>query len=334
MSLPALIAIGLGFALTAYTVLAGADFGAGILDLTSGHSSEQRTALAHTIGPLWEANHVWLIFSITILFSAFPTGFAALGTVLLAPFTLAVMAIVVRGSAFGLRTDAAARQARSAKLLGRAFGAGSIAAPLLFGASAAAVAQVSSSTHGATNVSSLPWTGLFAGIVGLLAVSLCAHLAATFVSNRLKDTSQTALIDRFRRRGLQTGTAVLALSLLALLTAAWKAPALWHRLSTAALPLVITGVLATVLSLYALVRRRYLLARGAAMLTAGAIVWGWLIAQSPRLIGTRLTIHTAAATHPALIAIAIAVAAVLITVLPAFYLLYILFAHPSPEITQ
>src|SRR3984885_13865792 len=168
MSLPALIAIGLGFALTAYAILAGADFGAGILDLTSGHSLEQRAALAGTIGPLWEANHVWLIFSITILFSAFPTGFAALGTVLLAPFTLAVMAIVVRGAAFGLRTEAAARQARSAQLLGWAFGAGSIAAPLLFGASAAALAEVSSSARGAATVSSPPPTGLFAGIVWLL----------------------------------------------------------------------------------------------------------------------------------------------------------------------
>src|ERR1700722_11527552 len=122
MSLPALIAVGLGFALTAYGVLAGADFGAGILDLTCGHRPEERTALARTIGPLWEANHVWLIFSITILFSAFPTGFAALGTVLLAPFTLAVMAIVVRGIAFGLRTEAASDQPRSARSLGRAFG--------------------------------------------------------------------------------------------------------------------------------------------------------------------------------------------------------------------
>ncbi len=333
MSLPALIAIGLGFALTAYAILAGADFGAGILDLTSGHSLEQRTALARTIGPLWEANHVWLIFSITILFSAFPTGFAALGTVLLAPFTLAVMAIVVRGVAFSLRTEVPGRQSLSARRLGLAFGAGSVAAPLLFGASAAALAQVSSSPHGPATVSSIPWTGLFAGIVGLLAVVLCAHLAATFVTHRLERVSQAAA-DRFRRRGLSTGASVLALSLLALLAAAWKAPALWHRLSTAALPLLVIGVLATVLSLYALASRRYLLARSATMLTAGAIVWGWLIAQSPRLIGARLTIHTAAATHTALTALAIAGAAVLVAVLPAFFLLYILFAHPSPEMTQ
>src|ERR1700683_2860103 len=130
MRLPALIAIGLGFALTAYAVLAGADFGAGILDLISGRSPEQRTALARTIGPLWEANHVWLIFTITILFSAFPTGFAALGTALLAPFTLALMAIVVRGVAFSLRSGAAP-PARIERLLGRAFGAASLVAPLL-----------------------------------------------------------------------------------------------------------------------------------------------------------------------------------------------------------
>jgi cytochrome bd ubiquinol oxidase subunit II len=333
MSLPALIAIGLGFALTAYAILAGADFGAGILDLTSGHSLEQRTALARAIGPVWEANHVWLIFSITILFSAFPIGFAALGTVLLAPFTLAVMAIVVRGVAFSLRTEAPGRRSRSARLLGLAFGAGSVAAPLLFGASAAALAEVSSSAHGAASVSSIPWTGLFAGIVGLLAVALCAHLAATFVTNKLERVSQAAA-DRFRRRGLQTGASVLALSLLALLAAAWKAPALWHRLSTAALPIVVIGILATVLSLYALASRRFLLARSATMLAAGAIVWGWLVAQSPRLIGAQLTIHTAAATHTALTALAIAGAAVLVTVIPAFFLLYVLFAHPSPEMTQ
>lgn len=333
MSLAALIAIGLGVALTVYAIFAGADFGAGILDLTFAKSPQQRTALARAIGPLWEANHVWLIFSITILFSAFPTGFAALGTVLLAPFTLALMAIVVRGVAFGLRTESAG-QSRSYTLLGRAFGAASVVAPLLFGASAAAVAEVSSSGHFSATPSSIPWTGLFAGLVGLLAVALCAHLAASFMTNRLGHTGQLGLAERFRRRGLQTGASVLALSVLALLAAAWKAPALWHRLSTAALPVLVIGLVATVVSLYGFARRRYLVARGATMVTTGAVLWGWLVAQSPRLIGTRLTVHTAAATAPALTALAIAAAVVLVAVLPAFYLLYVLFARPSPEITE
>jgi cytochrome d ubiquinol oxidase subunit II len=333
MSLATLIALGLGVVLSAYAIFAGADFGAGILDLTFGQSPEPRAALARTIGPLWEAHHVWLIFAITILFSAFPTGFAALGTALLAPFTIALVALVVRGAAFALRAEAAGGDARAATRLGRAFGAASIVAPLLFGASAAAVAQVSSLGQPSATPTSVPWTGLFAGLVGLLAVALCAHLAASFMTSRLAQTEDRELARRFRHRGLQTGTAVLVLSVLALSAAAWKAPALWHRLSTTALSLLAIGVMATVASVAALAKRRYLLARWTTMVAVGAVLWGWLVAQAPRLIGTRLTIHTAAATTPALTALAIAAAVVLLMVIPAFYLLYALFAHQSPEAT-
>src|SRR6202020_1792852 len=105
-------------------------------------------------------------------------------------------------------------------------------------------------------------------IVGLLAVALCAHLAVTLLTDRLERAHQPSLAGRFRRRGLQTGASVLALSLLALLAAAWKAPAVWHRLSTAALPLLVIGLLATVLSLYALARRHYQLAPDDRMLPA------------------------------------------------------------------
>ena len=105
MSLPALIAILLGLSLTAYALFAGADFGAGILDLLAGSRDAERRAIAATIGPVWEANHVWLIFSITLLFSAFPAAFSALGTALLAPLTIALLAIVLRSVALGLRAS-------------------------------------------------------------------------------------------------------------------------------------------------------------------------------------------------------------------------------------
>src|SRR5579864_3819546 len=118
MSLPALIALLLGLSLTAYALLAGADFGAGALDLLAGKRSSDRQAIAATIGPAWEANHVWLIFSITILFSAFPPAFSALGTALLAPLTIALLAIVLRSAALGLRANPGAR-ARSQVLLSR-----------------------------------------------------------------------------------------------------------------------------------------------------------------------------------------------------------------------
>jgi cytochrome d ubiquinol oxidase subunit II len=217
--------------------------------------------------------------------------------------------------------------------LGRAFGAASIGAPLLFGASAAAVAQVSSVGQPSATPASVPWTGLFAGLVGLLAVALCAHLAASFMTSRLAQTGALELARRFRHRGLQTGTAVLVLSVLALSAAAWKAPALWHRLSTTALPLLAIGLLATVASLTALAKRRYLVARWTTVVAVGAVLWGWLVAQAPRLIGARLTIHTAAASTPALAALAIVAAVVLLTVIPAFYLLHALFAPQSSEVT-
>jgi cytochrome d ubiquinol oxidase subunit II len=333
MSLAALIALGVGLSLTAYAVLGGADFGAGIVDLTVGENSQLRVALARTIGPLWEANHVWLIFTITILFSAFPAGFAALGTALLAPFTLALIAIVVRGVAFSLRASAGPA-GRTERLLSLAFGAASVAAPLLFGAAAGAVAQVSSSGGATATPLSIPWIGIFPALVGLLAVALCAHLAVSFMISRLAQAGQPRLVEDLRRRGLATGAAVLTVSVLALIGAAWKASDLWDRLTGPALPVVVIGLLAAGTSLYALGRRNYGLARGATLLTAVTILWGWLIAQSPHLLGARLTIHSAAATGPALTAIAIAGAVVLAAVLPAFYLLYVLFAHPSPESTE
>src|SRR5450755_4461735 len=118
MRLPDVMAIVLGLSLTGYCVVAGPDFGAGILDLLSGSGAANRAGIARAIGPVWEANHVWLIFSITVLFSAFPAAFAAVGTALLAPLTLVLLAIVLRGVAFGLRSNPGG-QARSQVRLGR-----------------------------------------------------------------------------------------------------------------------------------------------------------------------------------------------------------------------
>jgi cytochrome bd ubiquinol oxidase subunit II len=179
MSLPVALSLILAFSLTMYAVFAGADFGAGILDLLSGAGTSERASIARTISPLWEANHVWLIFSITILFSAFPVAFAALGTALLAPLTLALLAIVLRGVAFALRAQTGSRAASEARL-GALFGAASLGAPLLFGAIAGGLAQASSPRRASPVAVPIPWTGLFAVIVGLLAVALCTQLAAKF----------------------------------------------------------------------------------------------------------------------------------------------------------
>jgi len=329
VSLASLLALILGIALTGYALFAGGDFGAGILDLLAGGDARERAAIETAIGPLWEANHVWLIFAITVLFSAFPAAFSALGTALLAPLTIALVAVVLRGAALGLRASGEAG-ARGNVLLSRLFGAASVVAPFAFGLVAGGVA-VASRTAGAA---SIPWTGTFAIFVGALAVCLCAQLAASFVAVRLARVGETRLLVRFRRRGLQAGVGVLVLAIAALAVAASASPALFHRLTGAALPLILLGMVAAGLSLVALAARRHRVARAASLITAAALVWGWLVAQSPNLIGTRLTIHSAAATPPALTAVAIACGAVLLGVLPALYLLFVMFARPRPEVIE
>ncbi len=334
MSLPALIAALLGISLTVYATFAGADFGAGILDLLAGNRRVDRQAIAATIGPVWEANHVWLIFSITILFSAFPPAFSALGTALLAPLTVALLAIVVRSAALGLRASAGAGT-RSEMLLSRLFGATSLVAPFAFGTVAGGLAEASSSRHvTAAAVPHVPWTGPFALLIGALATALCAELAASFVALRLTRSGEPRRAETFRLRGLQSGALALVLSLTAPAVAATAAPDVWHGLLGPALPVVLVGLGAGALSLVALWWRRYLLARWAGLLTGAALLWGWFVIQDPHLIGARLTVHSAAATHAALSAIAIASGGVLVLVLPAMFLLFAVFARPEIEVIQ
>jgi cytochrome d ubiquinol oxidase subunit II len=334
MSLPSLIADILGVSLTAYAILAGADFGAGILDLVAQPQGAERSAIVATIGPVWEANHVWLIFSITILFSAFPAAFSALGTALLAPLSIALMAVVIRSVALGLRSSLG-KMARGHRLLGRLFGVASLLAAAAFGMVAGGLADVSSSARSTgSSIPHVPWTGPFALVTGALAVALCVQLAAAFVALRVVRSSEPRLAQLFRLRGLQSGACVAFLALAAPAVAAASAPHVWHGLIGVALPIVLIGAAAAALSLLALWRGRFLMARGACVLTGASLLWGWFVIQAPRLIGARLTIHSAAATHSALNAIAISAGVVLLLVLPAMYLLFAVFARPELEVTE
>jgi len=334
MTLADLLAVVLGLSLTTYALLGGADFGAGILDLLARESERESAALATGIGPVWEANHVWLIFSITILFSAFPPAFSLLGTALLAPFTIALLVIVLRGAALGLRSSATAGTPAHARL-SRLCGIASAVAPLAFGMVAGGLASAStrvSDVH--SRGLSIPWAGPFALAVGAMALLLCLQLAASFMTIRLVRGGQARLVERFRRRGIHSAGALLVVSLGALGVASWQAPALAHRLTTTALAIVIAGVVAMVGSIAAFYVRRYAIARAASLSTGAALVWGWLVSQSPHLVGSQLTIRAAAAPGPALTAIAISIAAVLSAVIPAFYLLFAIFAQAVPEVSE
>ncbi len=322
----ALIAI-VWAALTVYAVLGGADFGAGILHLLArGPSAErQREAIATTIGPIWEANHVWLIFAVTGLFSAFPRAFSALGTLAFVPATLALIAVVVRGAAFAFAGQADG-EPRAKALFQRLFGAASVAAPFLFGAIAGGLARQPGGHQ--TRL----WTGPFQLTVGALAVVICTALAACFLTVESRRAGDRQLAATFRARALWAIAAVGALALAALALAPVEADHLFHGLTHRALPEAVIAIAALAGAHSALRRHRYRLARAALAFAVVAIMWGWGFAQYPRIVGSTTTVADTAASGPELTAVAIAISGGLVLLLPSLWFLFVAFRRQPLEV--
>ena len=198
IGLPEVVAAIMVLALNAYALTGGADFGGGVWDLLArGPRREaQRALIAEQIAPIWEANHVWLILVVVMLFTAFPAVFAALGTVLHIPLTLMLLGIVVRGSAFVFRSYGAHDDA-SQRRWGRVFAVASVVTPLLLGtivgaivsgAAGAAAARVPTVPGAAApSYASLyvtPWLAPFPLALGVLALAMFAFLAAVYLGVR------------------------------------------------------------------------------------------------------------------------------------------------------
>jgi cytochrome d ubiquinol oxidase subunit II len=288
-------------ALVAYAVLAGADFGGGIWDaLARGpRAAAQRDAIAHAMGPVWEANHVWLIFVVVLLFTGFPPAYAALGIALFVPFHLVLLGIILRGAAFVFRaySPQSARSlgpGRGARRWGAVFGAASTVTPVLLGMCLGAVSSgaIRVSADGAVTSAGAPWLHALPLAMGAFALAICAYLAAVYLANE----TAGALRDDFRARALWAGTAVVALSVLVLPLLRARAPHLWTGLlSGRAMPVLAAGAAAALLSGWALLRRRFRTARIATVVQTGCLVAGWGIAQAPYVIYPDVTLHSAAA---------------------------------------
>jgi cytochrome bd ubiquinol oxidase subunit II len=305
---PEVLVAGLGIvALVAYAVLGGADFGGGVWDLfaTGPRRNEQRETIAHAMGPVWEANHVWLIFVIVIIFSAFPLAFEALSIALFVPFHLVLLGIILRGAAFVFRAYSAqsdrdgGRAPRRALAWGTVFGAASVVTPVLLGMCLGAVSSGAIRVANGTVTFSggTPWLTPVALLIGALALALCAYVAAVFLANE----TAAELQEDFRRRALLAGTAVVALSALALPLVRREARHLWDGLiGGPATPLLVAGVIAALLSGWWLRGRRYRLARISAVLQIACLLAGWAIAQSPYVIYPDVTLEAAAAPRTTL----------------------------------
>lgn len=332
----AIAALGL-LAVIAYAVLAGADFGGGVWDLFARgpRRREQRDAIARAIGPVWEANHVWLIFVIVLLFTGFPAAFAALSVGLFLPFHLALLGIILRGAAFIFRAHSPADSPRSGRALGLGqggrrewgaiFGAASVITPVLLGMSLGAVSVGSFRVRpgGQVDIAGLPpWLAPLALATGLLALALCAYLAAVYLANE----TTGPLREDFRRRALLAGTAVVALSVLTLPLLHLQAPQLWAGLiSLRATPLLLAGAGAALLSGWALLRGRFRLARRSAVAQVVCLLAGWGLAQYPYLIYPDVTIASGASARGTLLFLLISFPLGLALLLPSLYLLFRVF---------
>jgi cytochrome d ubiquinol oxidase subunit II len=314
--------------LNAYVLFAGADFGGGVWDLlASGPRRErQRALIAHAIGPIWEANHVWLILAVVLLFTCFSPAAARLSIVLHVPLTLMLVGIVLRGSAFTFRSyDSEDDELQ--RRWGRIFASASLITPVVIGICVGAIAAgLPAPDPRASFVEGYvrPWLAPFPLATGLLVLTLFAFLAAVYLTLEADDEP---LREDFRRRALAAGFAVFGAAWLAFGAAAISAPAVWHGLARAswAAALHLATAAAAITALWALWRRRWRLARLAAAAQATFIFWGWAAAQYPYIIPPDLTLFAAAAPPITLRLILTALGIGALVLFPSLYYLMRVF---------
>jgi cytochrome bd ubiquinol oxidase subunit II len=313
--------------LTFYALLGGADYGGGVWDLFAAgpRAKAQRELIAEAIGPIWEANHVWLILVIVILFTAFPPAFGVIATALHVPLTLVLIGIVMRGSAFTFRAYDTKRDDVQRRW-GLLFSVSSLVTPVLLGVTLGAIASGTIRVEGGVVTSGFfrSWLAPFPFAVGFFALALFAFLAAVYLT---LETEDGELREDFRRRALASGVAVGVLALVVFLLSASGAPevragltASWYAPALHLLTAVSAGG-----AFYYLRARRYRLARVCAVAQAALIIWGWAASQFPYLVEPHITIASAAAPRVTLALLVGALGVGALLLFPSFYYLFRVF---------
>jgi cytochrome bd ubiquinol oxidase subunit II len=331
MTLADVLLVVMWIGLTLYALLGGADFGGGFWDLIAGRSIQgmpQRRLIEHSIGPVWEANHVWLIFVIVLLWTGFPSVFAAIASTAYIPLTLAALGIIGRGAAFAFRK--VSEELALQRLFGAAFAFSSVVTPFFLGTVAGGVAsgRIPAGIAAGDLVGS--WWNPTSVATGVLGVGLGAYLAAVFLT---RDASRHApeLVSAFRRRALAAGVAVGAVAVVGLLVVRSDAPDLYSGLTHGpGLALLGTSVAAGLVSLALLVARRYLAVRLTAGVAAAAVLWGWAAAQYPTLL-PGVDVEAAAANGTVLAATLGALGVGAVVLLPSLWWLFTLFQRDRSE---
>ena len=327
MPLETIIAGVMVASLVLYALLGGADYGGGVWDLFAfgRRAREQRELIAHAIGPVWEANHVWLILVLVILFTAFPPAFAVIATALHIPITLLLIGIVLRGTAFTFRTYDVQRDdvQRRWSLI---FSIASIITPILLGIILGAIASGNIRVENGVVTSGFvrAWLAPFPLAVGFFALALFAFIAAVYLT---VEAEQGKLQEDFRLRALLAGVAVGLLALTVFILAGTGAPTVRAGISRTSWALVLhilTAVFA-IGTFYTLWTRRYRAARVCAAGQATLILLGWAFAQFPFLVEPDISITSAAAPQITLRLLFGALIAGAVLLFPSYYYLFRIF---------
>jgi cytochrome bd ubiquinol oxidase subunit II len=317
----------LGFVLlgiTAYGVLGSADFGAGFWDLTAGgaaRGARLRGMVQWSMSPVWEANHVWLIFVLVILWTAFPTVFGSIFTTLAIPLFLAAIGIIFRGTAFALRGQAAT--INEARVIGAVFALSSVLIPFFLGAAIGGVASGRVPVGNAAGDLLDSWLNPTSVLIGVIGVFTGAYLAAVYLAGDAARAGQPDLVRAFRTRALGAGVVTGAVALAGLFVLRSDARALYDGLTSGAgVAMVLLSGAAGVATLALVYRERFELARVSAAGAVTAIVIGWAIAQHPYVLPPELTLEQAAASDATLSAVVIGVTAGMVILVPSLWWLY------------
>jgi cytochrome bd ubiquinol oxidase subunit II len=319
------VAVVLLLAVVAYAVFGGADFGAGFWDLTAGgpeRGEHPRDVIEHSIGPVWEANHVWLIFIFVILWTSFPEAYASITLTLFVPLTIAALGIVLRGASFAFRKAVVSLRYR--RTFGAAFAASSVLVPYCMGAIAGGIASGRVPAGGQAGDPVQSWINPTSVVGGVLAVAAVGYLAAVYLVWDARRLGEKEIAEYFRRRAVVAAAGVGVIGFVGIFVLAADASYLFDGLTSRALPLVILSALCGVGALVLLVRNTPRGARLLAVIAIASVIVGWGVALWPYVLPESLTFSAAAAPTGTLTAILAVVVLAGAIVVPGFVLLFVL----------
>jgi len=335
------VAVILWLGVTLYAVFGGADFGAGMWDLLAGRgerADRARAQIDHSIGPVWEANHVWLIFCLVVLWTAFSPAFGAIMTTLYIPLALAALGIILRGSGFAFR-HALPGPVRAPAT--RVFGVSSLLTPFFMGTVAGAIAAGEVPADGGGDPTA-SWTGLLPLLTGGIFVASAAYVAAVFLVRDSRAAGDEDLEGYFARRALAMALIAGALAAGGIFALRDEARFVYDGLTGPGLSLVILSAVCGLGALAILARgvrsgftsRTVLALRPAAVGAVVAVIWGWFVAQHPDLLPEQMTIDEAAGVDAALTTVIVVFAIAAVLVVPSLILLYVLAQRDALDYRQ